>query len=72
MQWFHKWAVPTLGSVELPRRALRGRGTAGKALEVGPSEHVVRLFTIEVTLDQILGNFYHFIQPIHRIKNLQK
>jgi hypothetical protein len=37
---------------------------------VGPSERVVRLFTIEVTLDQTLGNWYHFIKPIHRIKNL--
>jgi hypothetical protein len=37
------------------------------ALEVGPSERVVRLFTIEVTLDQILGNWCHFIKPIHRI-----
>jgi hypothetical protein len=39
-------------------------------LEVGPSEHVVHLFTIEVTLDQTLGNWYHFIKPIHRNKNL--
>jgi hypothetical protein len=38
------------------------------ALEVGPSELTVRLFTIEVTVDQTLGNWYHFIKPIHRIK----
>jgi hypothetical protein len=31
------------------------------ALEVGPSERVVYLFTIEVTLDQTLGNWYHFM-----------
>jgi hypothetical protein len=36
---------------------------------VGPSERDVRSFTIEVTLDQTLGNWYHF-KPIHRIKNL--
>jgi hypothetical protein len=29
-----------------------------------------RLFTFEVTLDQTLGNLYHFIKPIHRFKNL--
>jgi hypothetical protein len=40
------------------------------ALEMGPSERGVRFFTIEVTLDQIFGNWYHFIKPIHRIKNL--
>jgi hypothetical protein len=44
-----------------------GQGGAG----VGPSEHVVRLFTVEVTLDHTLGNWYQFIKPIHRIKNLQ-
>jgi hypothetical protein len=45
---------------------LRGKG----ALEVGPSERDVRLFTIEVASDLTLGNWYHFIKPIHRIKNL--
>jgi hypothetical protein len=40
------------------------------ALEVGPSERIFRLFTVEVTLDQTLGNWYHFIKPINRIKNL--
>jgi hypothetical protein len=55
------------GAVGLPRGAVRGKG----ALEVGPSERVVRLFTIEVILDQTLKNWYHFIKPIHRIKNLQ-
>jgi hypothetical protein len=37
---------------------------------VGTSERVVRLCTIEVTLDYTVGNWYHFIKPIHRIKNL--
>jgi hypothetical protein len=40
------------------------------ALEVGTSERVVRLFTIEVTLDKTLGNWYPFIKSIHRIRNL--
>jgi hypothetical protein len=40
------------------------------APEVGPSERVVRLFTIEVTLDQTLGNWHHFITPIQHIINL--
>jgi hypothetical protein len=39
--WLPKWAVPPLG-------ALRGKGQQG-ALEVGLSERVVGLFTIEVT-----------------------
>jgi hypothetical protein len=37
---------------------------------MGPSERVLRLFTIEVTLDRTLGNWYHFIKPIDRFKNL--
>jgi hypothetical protein len=37
---------------------------------MGSSERFVRLFTTEVGLDQTLGNWYHFIKPIHRIKNL--
>jgi hypothetical protein len=48
------------GAVELPKGSL----------EVGSSERVVRLFTIEVTSDQTSGNWYHFIKPIHRIKHL--
>jgi hypothetical protein len=40
------------------------------ALDLGPSEGVVSLFTIEVTLNQTLGNWYPFINTIHRIKNL--
>jgi hypothetical protein len=49
--------------------ALRGKGAAGGA-GGGPFECVVRLFLIEGSLDQTLGNWYHFIKPIHRIKNL--
>jgi hypothetical protein len=37
---------------------------------VGPSDRVVRLFMIEITLDQTQGNWYHFIKPSHRIKDL--
>jgi hypothetical protein len=37
---------------------------------VGPSKRFVCLFTIGVTSDQTLGNWSHFIKPIHRIKNL--
>jgi hypothetical protein len=40
------------------------------AVEVGSSDRVIRLFTIEVTLDQALGNWCHFIKPVTRIKNL--
>jgi hypothetical protein len=40
------------------------------ALELGLSEHVIRLFVIEVTLDQILRKWHHFIKPFRRIKNL--
>jgi hypothetical protein len=35
---------------------------------MGPSERLVPLLTTEVTLDQTLGNWYHFIKPIHRIR----
>lgn len=40
------------------------------ALEVDPSDRFVRLFTIEVPIDQMLGRWYYFIKPIHRINNL--
>jgi hypothetical protein len=48
---------------------LRDKGWQG-ALKVGPSGRTVLLFTIEVTADETLGNWYHYIKPIHRIKNL--
>jgi hypothetical protein len=37
---------------------------------MGHSERIFHLFPIEVTLDQTMINWYHFIKPIHRIKNL--
>jgi hypothetical protein len=43
-----------------------GRG----ALDFDSSERVAPIFTIEVTLEQTLGNWYHLIKTIHRIKNL--
>jgi hypothetical protein len=49
-------------------RQLRVKRKQG-ALEVDTSERVVRLFTIEVALDQISGKWYHFMKPINRIKN---
>jgi hypothetical protein len=60
-QWFQN-------GLYCPIRALRYKGAAGGS-GVAPSEHVL-LFTTEVTLDQTLGNWYQFIKPIHRIKNL--
>jgi hypothetical protein len=57
------------GTARLSRGTLRGKGGGWRALEVGPSMRVVRLVKIEVTLDQALGNWYHF-KPIHRIKHL--
>jgi hypothetical protein len=40
-------------------------------LDMGPSKQVICLFMMEVTLDQTLGNWYHFIKPTNRIKDLQ-
>jgi hypothetical protein len=50
-------------------RLLGGAKKQG-ALEMGLSEHVVHLFTIEVTFEETLGNWYHVIKPIHGIQNL--
>jgi hypothetical protein len=64
--------VPNMGSTAPGGRGggiTWGRSEAG-GLEVGPSERVLRLFTIEVTLDQTLGNWCHLIKPILRIKDL--
>jgi hypothetical protein len=44
-----------------PWGALRSKVTAGGRW---------RLFTIEATLDETFGNWYHFIKPTHRIRNL--
>jgi hypothetical protein len=60
-QWSLKCLAVPLGAVESPR---------GEALEVVPSGGVFLLFTIEAISRQTLGNWYHFIKPIHRIKNL--
>jgi hypothetical protein len=57
------------GAMGLPKAALKGKGRRG-VLEVGTSNRIIRLFVIEVALDQILGNWYHFIKPTHRINNL--
>jgi hypothetical protein len=43
-------------------RQLRGKRKE-EALEVGLSERDVRFFMMEETLDQTLGNWYHFIKP---------
>jgi hypothetical protein len=45
----------------------KGKGAAG-GLVIGLSESFVRLFTIEMTSEQILGKWRYFITPIHRIK----
>jgi hypothetical protein len=37
-------------------RPRRGSGLTRGAMEVGPSERLVRLFTVEETSDQTLGN----------------
>lgn len=47
----------------------RAVGLPTWALELGPSESVVLLFTIEMTLNHALGKWYHFIKLTHRIKN---
>jgi hypothetical protein len=65
-QWFPKWAVVPPGGGEITYGGAKGQG----ALKAGPSERGVLLFTIEVTLNQTLGNWYHFMKPIHRIKHL--
>jgi hypothetical protein len=53
------------GAVEL-HRGICGKGRK-EAPEVGPSERVAPVFTIEQTPDQ---TWCHFIKPTHRIKNL--
>jgi hypothetical protein len=62
-----KWSVPPPPPPGGGRQEVRGRQGA---LEVGPSERVVRLFTNDVTLDQTSRNWRHFKNPIHRIQNI--
>jgi hypothetical protein len=38
------------------------------ALEMGPFDLVVRIFASEVTSDQTLGNWYHFMKHIRGVK----
>jgi hypothetical protein len=69
-QWFPKWAVlPPGGRWDYLGVHYEARGMQ-ETLKVGSSEHIVCLFTTEVTLDQTPGNWYHFIKLIHLIKNL--
>jgi hypothetical protein len=56
------WLYRPWMKVGLPWDVLRGKGGRG-ALEVSHSEHLIRLFTIEMTVDQTLGNWYDFIKP---------
>jgi hypothetical protein len=53
----------------LYRSTLAGAKGQG-ALEMGLSELGVRLFAIEVTLDQASRNWSHFIKSTRRIENL--
>lgn len=66
-QWFPKRAVPyPWGKVV----ALRGRESGRAALEWCNSGCFVSLFTIEVTLNRTLRNWYQLIKPIRNIENL--
>jgi hypothetical protein len=69
-QCFPKRAVSPLGGCEITWKGAKIRKGRAGALGVGPSECVLRLFAIEVTSDQIVVNWYPFIKPSHRIKNL--
>jgi hypothetical protein len=55
------------GTVVLPRRALRCKGSGRAALEVGSSQHVVHLFTIDVTFRPGIGKLVslHQAHPSH-------
>jgi hypothetical protein len=70
--------VPKVGctapweTVELPMGGVKSQEDGRGALEVGPSKRIARLFTMEVAVDRTLGNWYHFIKPIHRTENLLK
>jgi hypothetical protein len=58
------------GAVGLSGWGALGGKCRAEGARLGPSERTVRLFSIEVTLDQTLGNWYHLMKPIHCIKNL--
>jgi hypothetical protein len=60
-QWFPKWAVPPSGgTVGLPRGAL----------EVGPSERVVRLFTFDQARAKHLPRFVFKVLPLLSLSKL--
>jgi hypothetical protein len=65
-QWFPKWAVPPTWGLGGAKKKKSGRGV----LEVGPSQRVVRIFPIEVTSDQKIGNWYCFMKLIQCFKIL--
>jgi hypothetical protein len=65
-------AATAIGDIRVRNDTFVGLGCTApwRALEVGPFERVVRLLMTEVTSDQTLGNWYHFMKPIQRIRNL--
>jgi hypothetical protein len=52
--------------VELCMEEVRGNGHQWGG---GLPNHTVNLLLLEMTLDQTLGNWFHFIKLIHHIKN---
>jgi hypothetical protein len=56
-----KCAVPPLGAMGLPKRALRGKGRQEGA-GGGPLRRVVRLFTTEVTFRPDIGKLVSHLQ----------
>jgi hypothetical protein len=67
-----------MGAAGIPKGAPREKGLQGcvkrqgaeGALDVSPSARTFRLFMIEVTLNQTVGNWYDLITIIHCIMNL--
>jgi hypothetical protein len=64
-QWFLTWPVlHPRGCWDNQVGHYEARGWQG-ALQVGPSQCVILIFTTLVTLDETLANWYYFIKPIH-------
>jgi hypothetical protein len=61
-----KWAVPTLEDGGITYRGAKRRGGCRERWRWAP---LSTLFS-EVTVDQKLGNWYHFVKPTHHIKHL--
>jgi hypothetical protein len=57
------WMERPLGGGGITKVSIKRKGGGRGSLKMGTFECVVFIFTIEFSLDQILGNWFQFVNP---------